>query len=133
MRCGGVHGGGRGVGVSNSGGGDTTSEGRGGWGGCGERRRVWNNPGDHTIELEYGGDLDEERGEVCGSVSSGPGTRADTCDFDVVGPADEEGGVILPVEGAFEEVSAGAGCGAVNEGDSGLRLVVVDLDSLSTM
>jgi hypothetical protein len=42
----------------------------------------------------------------------------DDGDFDVVGPGDEERGVVLPVERALEEIGAGRILGAADVGDA---------------
>lgn len=85
--------------------------------------------GHHAVELEDCGNLDKKRGSAGGSRCLA-GTRANTCNLDLVRPADKQCGVVLPLKRALEQVCAGTVCGAVDEGDATLRLGVVNLDAL---
>ena len=66
----------------------------------------------------------------CGGGWGRSWSFADTRDFDEGGPGDEEGGVVLPVEGTFEEISAGTVGWSVYECDPSLRGGVVYFDAL---
>ena len=73
------------------------------------------NARDHAIHLKRGRNFNHKWGEVRGGRSGVyPWSGADSGDFDVVCPCDEEGGVVLPVECALEEVCAGAIRGSVD-------------------
>ena len=64
------------------------------------------NARDHAVELEDGGDLDEQRREVRARRLAG--ARTDARDLDVVRPADKERVLVLPVQRALEQVRARA-------------------------
>ena len=84
--------------------------------------------GDHAVELEDGCDFHEKGREVgSGGLAW---ARANAGDLDLVRPADEQRGLVLPVQVAFEEVCARAVCGAVDEGNPALGVRVVDLHAL---
>ena len=90
---------------------------------------MWHNARDHTVELEDCCDFYEQRWKV-GSGGAFAWTSADARDLDLVGPAYEECRFVLPVECALEQISARAICWAVDEGDAGLRVGIVDLHAL---
>ena len=91
------------------------------------------NTRDHAIHLKRGCDFNHKWGEVrSGRSGVYSWSGADSGNFDVVCPCDEEGGVVLPVECALEEVCAGAIRGSIDVCYSRLRYCVVDLDALST-
>ena len=90
------------------------------------------NTRDHTIHLKCGRDFNHKWGEVrSGRGGVYPWSGADSGNFDVVCPCDEEGGVVLPVECALEEVRAGAIRWSVDVCYSCLRYCVVNLDALN--
>ena len=84
--------------------------------------------GDHAVELEHGCDLHEKGREVGSGGLAWP--RANAGDLDLVRPADEQRGLVLPVQVAFEQVRARAVRGAVDEGNPALGVGVVDLHAL---
>ena len=86
---------------------------------------------DHAIELEDGGDVDEVRREIGRGRDGGrAGPGAHTRHLDLVCPCNEKCRVVLPVEGALEEVCAGAVGWTVDVGDARLGDGVVYLDTL---
>ena len=90
------------------------------------------NTGDHAIHLKRGRDFNHKWGEVrSGRSGVYPWSGADSGNFDVVCPCDEEGGVVLPIECALEKVRAGAIRGSVDVCYSCLRYRVVNLDTLN--
>lgn len=92
---------------------------------------MWHNSGDHAVKLKDSGDFEDEGWEICGSRGvSGPRPGTNSGDFDNVGPGNEEGRVVLPLEGAFEEVSAGTVGLSVDGGNPSLGDGVVDLYTL---
>ena len=90
---------------------------------------MWDYARDHAIQLEDSRDLDEEGGKV-----GGGGGLARTCahpgNFDLVCPADEEGVLVLPVEGTLEQIGAWAVCRTVDKRYAALGVRVVYLDTL---
>ena len=90
------------------------------------------NTRDHAIHLKRGCDFNHKGGEVCSGRSGAyPWSGANSSNFDVVCPCDEEGGVVLPVECALEEVRAWAIRGSVDVCYSCLRHCVINLDALN--
>ncbi len=92
---------------------------------------VRNDSGNHAVQLEDGGDFDDEGRESGGRSCGRPWASTYSCDLYLVCPCNEECRVVLPMEGAFEQIRSGTVCRSVNEDDAHLRRSIVYFDTLN--